>query len=152
MTKTIKKFLLSAFVIISSVFYVLFQRVGNGPNFSNNTGAGLATRNSISQNSSPMVSANANYKDGQYTGTSADAYYGNIQVKAVIQNGKITDVQFLDYPQDRRTSISINTNAMPILKQEAIQAQSANVDIVTGATDTSQAFQESLTSALNRAV
>lgn len=150
MTKNIKKFILSSFVIITSVFYVLFQRPGNNPNFSSTSVIGFTAKNSVPQNSNPNISAN--YKDGQYTGTLADAYYGNIRVKAVIQNGKIADVQFLDYPQDRRTSLAINNDAMPILKQEAIKSQSANVDIVTGATDTSQAFQESLTSALNQAV
>lgn len=139
-----KKLLLSLFIIISSVIYVLFQQVGNG-------------QRSFSSVSSPTTSGptsnitSVNYKDGEYSGSVADAYYGNIQVKAIIKNGKITDIQFLDYPQDRRTSISINTSAMPILKSEAIAAQSAKVDIVTGATDTSRAFQESLTSALNQA-
>ena len=91
------------------------------------------------------------YKDGTYTGNPADAFYGNIQVQAIISGGRITDVQFLQYPNDRSTSIAINSQAMPYLKQEAIQAQSANVDIVSGATDSSQAFQESLASALSQA-
>ncbi|MDE2001425.1 MAG: FMN-binding protein [Patescibacteria group bacterium] len=88
------------------------------------------------------------YADGTFTGNPADAYYGTVQVQATIQNGKITDVQFLQYPSDRSTSRYINGQAMPYLKQEAIQAQNANVDIVSGATDTSFAFRESLASAL----
>ena len=91
------------------------------------------------------------YKDGSYTGNSTDAFYGNIQVQAIISGGKITDVQFLQYPSDRSRSVAINTFAMPNLKQEAIQAQSANVDIVSGATDSSNAFIESLSSALSKA-
>ncbi len=92
------------------------------------------------------------YKDGQYTGSVADAYYGNVQVKVLVQGGRIADVIFLDHPQDRRTSIEINNYAMPILKQEAIQVQSANVDVVSGATATSGAFRESLASALSQAI
>ncbi len=91
------------------------------------------------------------FKDGTYVGNSADAYYGNIQVQATISNGKLVDVQFLKYPNDRGTSIEINSAAMPILKQEAIQAQSANVGAVSGATDTSMAFVQSLSSALVKA-
>ena len=91
------------------------------------------------------------YADGQYTGISEDAYYGNIQVKAVIQNGKITDVIFLDHPHDRSTSVYINSQAMPYLKQEAIAAQSAKVNIISGATDSSIAFRQSLASALAQA-
>lgn len=91
------------------------------------------------------------YKDGTYTGSIADAIYGNLQVQAIIQNGKITDVKFLQYPNDRMRSVAINTVAMPNLKQEAIQIQNANVDVVSGATDSSDAFVQSLTSALNQA-
>ena len=97
---------------------------------------------------SPMM---GKYKDGTYTGIVADAFYGNVQVQAVIQNGKIATVTFLQYPNDRRTSVMINGQAMPLLTQEAIQAQSAQVDGVSGATQTSRAFIESLTSALNQA-
>jgi uncharacterized protein with FMN-binding domain len=98
-----------------------------------------------------LATATGQYADGTYTGSAADAYYGTIQVRAVVLGGKIADVQFLQYPNDRRTSIDINSQAMPLLKNEAIKAQSAQVDIVSGATDSSQAFRESLSSALSQA-
>jgi uncharacterized protein with FMN-binding domain len=91
------------------------------------------------------------YKDGTYTGSVADAQWGNVQIQAVIQGGKIKAVTFLQYPNDRNHSIEINNYADPQLVNEAIQAQSANVDIVTGATDTSDAFIQSLTNALSQA-
>lgn len=94
---------------------------------------------------------NGIYNDGGYVGSVADAYYGNLQVKAIISGGRLTDVQILDYPQDRNTSIRINARALPILKQEAIAAQSANINAVSGASATSPAFIESLTYALNQA-
>ena len=96
----------------------------------------------------PVPKPKGKYKDGTYTGSVADAYYGNIQVQAVIQNSALSDVIFLQHPNDRSTSVRINNNAMPILKQEAISAQGANVNIVSGATDSSQAFQQSLGVAL----
>jgi uncharacterized protein with FMN-binding domain len=99
----------------------------------------------------PTFARTGKYKDGTYTGSVADAFYGNIQVKVVISGGRITDVIFLQYPNDRNTSIEINSQAMPILKQEAISAQSAQVSGVSGATATSQAFIESLGSALSQA-
>ncbi len=99
----------------------------------------------------PIQNSAGLYRDGLYTGSVADAFYGNIQVQAVIQNRKITDVQFLQYPSDRNTSIMINSQAMPYLKQEAIAAQNANVDTISGATDTSMAFRQSLSSALAQA-
>ena len=138
-----KKILLSSGLVILFAVYVLQQHLGGGrANFvpaGNSTGAAQA------------IKTNVIYKDGQYTGNVADAYYGNVQVEAVVQNGKISDVQFLNHPQDRSTSIQINNRAMPILKSEAIQSQSANVAVVSGATDTSQAFMQSLSSALNQA-
>lgn len=91
------------------------------------------------------------YRNGVYTGSPADAFYGLIQVQAAITNGKISDISFLQYPNDRSTSIMINQQAMPYLKQEAIQAQSAQVDIISGATDSSMAFRQSLQSALAQA-
>ena len=91
------------------------------------------------------------YKDGTFTGPSVDAYYGNVQVQATIQGGKITQVKFLDYPHDRRISQAINNQAMPWLNSEAVQVQSAHVDIISGATFTSEGFQQSLQSALAQA-
>jgi uncharacterized protein with FMN-binding domain len=91
------------------------------------------------------------YVNGTYTGSVADAYYGNLQVQATISGGKLTNVTFLQYPNDRSTSRTINQQAMSTLKQEAIQAQSANVDGVSGASDSSTAFKQSLASALSQA-
>lgn len=124
---------------------------------SNSSGSSGSSGNSNSTGSTPTAvpgsngSASGQYKDGSYTGSVADAHWGNIQVKAIIQNGKITDVQFLQYPNDRNRSISINSYADPQLTQEAIQAQNNNVDIVTGATDSSEAFIQSLGDALSQA-
>ncbi len=91
------------------------------------------------------------FKDGTYTGTVADAQWGYVQVKAVISQGRIATVQFLQFPSDRSRSQRINAYADPVLINEAIQAQSAQVDIITGATDSSEAFIQSLSDALTRA-
>ena len=99
----------------------------------------------------PTPKPTGQYRDGSYTGPVADAYYGNVQIRATVSGGKLTDVAFLQYPNDRGTSRAINGQAMPYLIQEAIQAQAANVDIVSGATDTSIAFQQSLGAALAQA-
>jgi uncharacterized protein with FMN-binding domain len=99
----------------------------------------------------PATKPKGQYRDGTYTGDSVDAYYGNIQVAAVIANGKLADVKILDYPQDRRTSQMINGQALPILVSEAVSVQSGNVDAVSGASETSPAFVRSLNSALAQA-
>ncbi|MGN6156832.1 MAG: FMN-binding protein [Devosia sp.] len=99
------------------------------------------------------VAANSGtgYRDGSYTGSSENAYYGRVQVRVTIASQKIVGVTVLDYPQDRRTSRYINSQALPVLKREVIAADSANVDTVSGATLTSEAYIRSLTKALNQA-
>jgi uncharacterized protein with FMN-binding domain len=99
----------------------------------------------------PTAVSSGIYKDGTYTGPQVDVFYGLVQVQTVIRHGKIAGVQFTEYPNDRRTSVRINSIAMPYLQQEALQAQNANVDIITGATLTSQGFIMSLQSALDKA-
>jgi uncharacterized protein with FMN-binding domain len=101
--------------------------------------------------SAVTATVNGAYRDGTYTGIQADALWGTVEVRAIISNGQISDVQFMQYPNHRSLSREINQQAMPILTQEAIQAQQADVDIVSGATDTSEAFFESLDSALRQA-
>lgn len=95
--------------------------------------------------------ASARYRDGTFKGTDVNAYYGRVQVEVVIKGGRITSVNAIDYPSDRRTSRYINGQALPALEQEAIQAQNANIDIVSGATLTSEAYAQSLDAALSSA-
>lgn len=106
---------------------------------------------SSSSSSQTNAAASGGFQDGTYTGSSADAQWGTVQVQAVITNGQVSDVQFLQYPNHRSRSQTINQQAMPILTQEAIQSQQADVDVVTGATDTSDAFIQSLAAALTQA-
>lgn len=168
-----KKFILSTIILGSFGFYVVWQNMSK-PSDSFVTSTPVVSSNNTKKTSSivSIVSNNSKsntipvstptpiavppkdngiYKDGEYTGSVADAYYGNVQVKVIISGGKIVDVQFLDYPHNARNSIRISTMAMPILKQETITAQSANVNAVSGASHTSPAFIESLTSALDQA-
>jgi uncharacterized protein with FMN-binding domain len=63
----------------------------------------------------------------------------------------ITDVSWPVYPNDPGHTTEVSASSLPALKQEAIAAQSANVDIVSGATQTAEAFQQSLAAALAQA-
>ena len=135
-----KKILVSVVVIAGFVLYTIFHN--------NSQSSVSAVTGAVSV---PSTTSQRVYKDGTYTGSGADAYYGTVQVKATIQNGKLADVQILQSPSDRDESVQINEAALPVLKQEAIQAQSSQVDIVSGATQTSQAFNKSLQDALSQA-
>ncbi len=99
----------------------------------------------------PTTQALGPYIDGEYTGSTADAFYGWVQVDVLIQDSKLVDIQFLQYPDHRRTSVRINQRAAPILQREALQSQDAQVDLISGATLTSRAFRQSLQAALDAA-
>jgi uncharacterized protein with FMN-binding domain len=77
--------------------------------------------------------------------------YGDVQVEVKIQNGKIVDVVALQLPYDRRRSAEISQYVEPILHDEALQAQNAQIDAISGATWTSGAYQASLQGALDKA-
>ena len=91
------------------------------------------------------------YKDGEFTGEPIEILWGIVQVKAVIEGGKIVDVQFLQMPFDRARSVEISDLSKPLLKNEAIKTQSAKVDLVSSATMTSLGFRDTLSSALAKA-
>ncbi len=77
--------------------------------------------------------------------------YGDVQVQVTIQGGKIVDVAPLQLPFDRQRSAYISQVAGPMLRTEVLQAQSANIDIISGATYTSQSYAQSVQSALDQA-
>jgi uncharacterized protein with FMN-binding domain len=95
--------------------------------------------------------AKTGYKDGMYTGKVVDASYGLVQVKATIKSGLITNIAFLQYPNHGGHTQEISQQVMPLLTQEAIKIQSANVSTISGATQTVDGFNESLADALAQA-
>ncbi len=165
--RTLRKLLLSLFVVISFAVYAAIDRLtktgsvaeaastsatdapsAGGSSAQSSASGPVSTEPALAKSASNTTSG---YKDGTYQGQPIDAYYGLVQVQVSIQNGAISSVQFLQYPNDRRTSQEINAQVMPWLQQEAIQADSANVNIISGATLTSEGFQMSLQSALQSA-
>lgn len=100
----------------------------------------------------PVAAASySNLSDGSYKGSTEYAYYGYVKVDVTIHNGKISQVQVPTYPNDNGTSRYINSVALPYLKQETVQSQSARINLISGATFTSEAFVKSLNSALSKA-
>jgi uncharacterized protein with FMN-binding domain len=85
-----------------------------------------------------------------FDGDAVDMEYGTVQVRITVRGTRITDVEALRLPDSSRQSRQINDYAGPRLRQEALDAQSANIDTVSGATYTSEAYRESLQSAIDR--
>lgn len=142
-----RKIILSIAVIAAVVLYVIYG--------GKTTEQAAATSTTTTGFGSGSIAASSGPKtelvDGSYTGAAMDSYYGNVQVKALVSGGKLTDVQFIQYPNDQHTSKEISDRSMPILRSEAIKLQSAEVDTVSGATQTSDGFKRSLASALLQA-
>ena len=98
------------------------------------------------QTTAPVTST---VKDGTFTGPSVNVNYGNVQVMITVSNGKITDAVAVKAPKgknDRYTNM-----AVPILKQQTLQAQSANIQGASGASYTSYGWFKSLQGAMAQA-
>jgi uncharacterized protein with FMN-binding domain len=108
-------------------------------------------------NSSPAASARpgssaaAGGGDGTFAGVTSMTPFGPVQVQITIAGGRITDVKPLQLPSDRQRSAAIAAYSAPILRSEALSAQSAQIDLVSGATYTSEGYAQSLQSALDAA-
>jgi uncharacterized protein with FMN-binding domain len=86
---------------------------------------------------------------GTFTGAAADTRYGPVQVQITVSGGRITSARTLQVPQQSSRDVRINSAAVPILNNETVQAQSAQIDTVSGATYTSEGYAQSLQSAID---
>lgn len=84
-------------------------------------------------------------------GSSVGTRYGPVQVQLTISGSKIVSAAAIDYPQSGGRDREINSIAIPLLQQETVAAQSAQIDTISGATYTSDGYVQSLQSALDAA-
>jgi len=109
-----------------------------------------ASRDTPTTKATTKPPARGGLRDGTFTGATATYAYGSIRVTITVTDGRVSDVS-ATYPTDNPTTRSVNERAIPKLRQEALTAQSANISTVSGASLTSEAYQASLQSALDRA-
>jgi uncharacterized protein with FMN-binding domain len=88
---------------------------------------------------------------GTVTGTAADTRWGPVQVRVTLASGKITAVDVVQEPDGNGRDREINADAVPQLVSETLQAQSTQIDMISGATYTSDGYVQSLQSALDQA-
>jgi uncharacterized protein with FMN-binding domain len=84
-------------------------------------------------------------------GAVIDTMYGPVQVQVTVRSSRIVSADAITYPQGGGRDQEINSRAIPQLDQETMQAQSARIDTVSGATYTSDGYRRSLQSALDAA-
>lgn len=114
-------------------------------------GAGTGTGTGSSASGSSASGSGLSAADGTYTGDSVPTRFGDVQVQVTVSGGQITDVTPLRLTDRDGRSVQISNRAAPILREEVLSAQSANVRMVSGATYTSEGYLNSLQSALDQA-
>ena len=118
------------------------------------SGSKPATATSSHSSSSSAKGSPASKKPApvkSYKGSVAQTRYGPVQVALTVKGGSITQVSVLQYPNAGGTDQQINSYALPILVDQTVKGQGAHVQMVSGATYTSQGYLTSLQSALDQA-
>ena len=132
---------------------------GSGGGSASTSSAAPSTSSTASKSSSgagsptsvPTTPANSGTKSKVVTGDAADTRYGPVQLQVTFSGKKITSINVLQYPTESFRDQEINTYALPLLNQEAMAAQSAHIDVISGATYTSDGYAQSLQSAIDKA-
>ena len=88
---------------------------------------------------------------GTYTGDAVETQWGTVQVQITVENGQITSSDAIQYPNENRHDQQINAYAIPQLNAAVVEAQSASIDTISGATVTSDGYLQSLQSAIDAA-
>ncbi len=88
---------------------------------------------------------------GTFTGANVGTEYGDVRVQITVKKGKITKSQAIAYPKSSPKSVSLSGRAVPALGTQAVEVQSAKIDLISGATSTSQGYTKSLQSAIDKA-
>ena len=110
-----------------------------------------STSSKLAADSSAVAAPAANASGGTtLTGDAAQTRWGPVQVQLTMNGSTITNVTVLQSPSGNGRDIQINDNALPILVKETLAAQSASIDMVSGATVTSDGYLTSLQSALDQ--
>ena len=96
--------------------------------------------------------AGAGLADGTYTSVATPNEYGEVQLQVTVAGGRITDIAAIAYPNHTSRSQAVSAQAIPQLIDRAISAQSSDIQFISGATETSTAFANSLQDAINQSL
>jgi uncharacterized protein with FMN-binding domain len=122
----------------------------SGADTSDSSTASSGTRGSSSSSGSSGSSGTAAAAT-TYAGDAVMTRYGNVQVQITVEDGKITAAEVLQVPWNDRHDQMINSAAVPVYNEETVTAQSAQIDVVSGATYTWDGYTQSLQSAIDQA-
>lgn len=123
---------------------------GPSTDTSTDTGSSGSSSSGSSTSGGSTSGSSAGGVSGTFTGETASSQYGDVTVTVTLESGTITEVDADASVYDRHSQRYVQT-AIPILREEVLAANSADVDTVSGATFTSQSYLSSLQSALDKA-
>ena len=136
----------------SSVASAAAGSTGSSGSSGTSGSAGATGSSGSSSSSSAGGTTGASAKAvGTYAGSVVQTRFGSVQVQITVQAGKITDVMALQLTDAERKSVQISNRAAPLLRTEVLAAQSADVQTISGATVTSDAYLNSLQAAIDAA-
>lgn len=118
----------------------------------NSDDANTDSTNTDSTNNSTNDAAVSAMQDGTYTTVASPNKYGDVQLSVTVSGGRISAISAISYPNETSRSQSISAQAIPALIDRAISAQSSDIQFVSGATETSTAFANSLQDGINQAL
>jgi uncharacterized protein with FMN-binding domain len=130
---------------------------GSGSTDSGTTGSGSTDSGTDSGSGSEGSGSSSGSTGGSssssttYTGDAVSTRFGDVQVQITVQNGKVTSAKVTQVPWSNGRDQQINSYAVPVLNREAVASQSAAIDMVSGATYTSEGYIGSLQSAIDQA-
>jgi uncharacterized protein with FMN-binding domain len=144
-SQPVRRVVLATAATVSGVVLLLALKPASDP--ASASAAGAAPQQTAAGRESPQGGARAG--SGTVTGDAVRTQYGAVQVRLTVNAGKVTRAEAVQAPKgglsDQKTQL-----AVPRLNQEAVAAQSATIDTVSGATYTSEGYKKSLQSALDR--
>jgi uncharacterized protein with FMN-binding domain len=124
---------------------------GSGSSGSSSTATPSPSATTTPSTGSSGSSTSTSSISGTFQGSTSQTQFGPVQVEIVVSKGKITDVKALQLTNDGGRSVEISNQAAPILRSEALSAQSAHIQSVSGATYTSDGYISSLQAAIDTA-
>jgi uncharacterized protein with FMN-binding domain len=124
---------------------------GDSSGQSSSGSSGSSSSRSSSGSSSGSSGSSSSTAAKTYAGGTAQTQWGPVQVQITVKNGKITASDVLQVPSGNPRDDEINSYAVPVLNSEVVATQNANIDMVSGATVTSDGYIQSLQSALDQA-
>jgi uncharacterized protein with FMN-binding domain len=146
-----KKIVYAVLATISGLVLLFSYRTSLGESVIEPAAASTGSSSSGSADGATGSGSTSGLGDGAFTGQAVGTRFGPVQVAITVSGGTITDVSVPEYPDSDRRDQEINSRALPELVSETLSAQSAHIDMVSGATYTSRGYLQSLQSAIDEA-